>query len=140
MTVAVRPAAAGLRSESAFYKPILEDGARGLESFDVEDFRPLPGTILVVLPPRIEVTKGGVVLPDIIHEARSFARVAAVPDDQDCPVEIGDWVIFRSEADYPIPLSGREDLALLNYSEGAESDLLGFVRANLTMEGEGVTV
>ena len=117
------------RTEITLYSPILEGQALGLEAFKEEDFKPLAGTLLVVLPPKI-TKKGSIDLPDISHEERNFGKVASTPlSDSKCPVKPGDWVIFRAGAPLLLSLQGREDLALLNYSEGVESDLLGWFEA-----------
>jgi hypothetical protein len=112
-------------TEQTLYSPILEAQAAGLEKFKAEDFQPLSGTILVVLPPKI-VKKGSIDLPEVSQIERNFARVSAVPEEALCPVEPGDWVIFRAGSPLPLSFQGREDFALLNYCEGPESDLLGW--------------
>lgn len=115
-----------LHTESALYAPILEATARGLEFFEAEDFKPLSGTILVVLPPKITEV-GSVQLPETAHQERNFGRVVAVPEeDPHCPVGPGCWVVFRMGAPFLLEFKNRGDLALLSYCEGPESDLLGW--------------
>lgn len=128
-----------------FYSSILDEEMSGLERFDPKDFRPCVGTILVVLPPKI-TRIGSIELPDAFHRDQSAGRVAAVPVeisgfegdlldpdvhdrvDPGCPVRTGDWVVFRAGAGSPVKFGGRDDLVLLNYVDGPESDILGFVR------------
>lgn len=113
--------------EKTFYSRILEEEAKGLEAFNEEDFIPAAGSILVVLPPLITEI-GGVKLPDASAQERCFARVAAVPEDVHCPVNPGDWVLFRPGSPMPLSLHGRKDLALLQYTDGPDSEVLGLIR------------
>lgn len=117
-----------VRSESVYYSPIVDSEMKGLAQFTEEQFRPLKGTILVVLAP--EITRvGSIDLPSASQERPNYARVAAIPpDDSDCPVDIGDIVVFREHAAVPIGFGEREDLALMNYCEGMESDIMGVIQ------------
>lgn len=130
------------RPEVTYYSPIVDGEMQGLERFDPESFVPLKGTVLVVLAPMITKSKAGLDLPDTVHERPGYARVAAIPREEDleenlrqislpgCPVSPGDIVIFRTGAPVPINFGDRDDLALLNYAEGPESDIMGIIPAN----------
>lgn len=96
---------------------------------DPKDFLPMPGTILVVLPPEIKKI-GNIHLPSGSAEAPSYARVASCPPYEDCPFNPGDWVIFRKGTPVPIGLHGRTDLALLQYTNESDSDIYGIVRGD----------
>ena len=116
-------------TDRLFYEPIIEDGwATGLEEFSEKEFQPTQGNILVVVPPSITRTKGGLDLPDVSHQKQLIARVAAIPPDEDCPVEPGHWVLYQKEAGMEVPFSGRRDLLLLQYCRGPESEILGFFK------------
>ena len=122
-----------------FYSPVLDAEMSGLEKFSPQDFNPCAGTILVVLPPKV-MKIGSIHLVEARDQ--SAGTVAAVPEDDwdgesgsdRCPVRPGDWVIFRVGAGSPVMFGGRKDLILLNYVDGPESDILGFIRGL----GEGV--
>lgn len=115
--------------EQTLYAPILELKTSGVEKFPVEHFNPCPGNILVVVPPPMKKTKGGIDLPESAQRDQSVGRVAAIPTgDPHCPVEVEDWVIFRSGAFTPVRFGERTDLYLLQYCEGPESDILGYIR------------
>ena len=113
------------RTESTLYSSILEGQAKGLEIFEAEDFKPLSGTVLLVIPPKIE-KKGSIDLPQTSFEDRNFGRIAAVPDDPGCPVKPGDWVVFREGSPLFLNFRERTDLAIMSYCEGPASDLLGW--------------
>lgn len=114
----------------AFYSPILEEGLSGLEDVNPEDLELNKGSILVVIPPPATATKGGIELPDRVQESPSVGRIAAVPSGENVdllPAFPGDWVVFRHGAGEPAPFQERKDLRILNYCEGMESDILGFI-------------
>lgn len=113
--------------EQQLYGPILSLKTSGLEKFDEKTFVPCKGNILVVVPPPMTRTDGGIHLPDTAQRDQSIGRVASIPSDPHCPVEVGDWVIFRSGAFTPVRFGERTDLYLLQYCDGPESDILGFV-------------
>lgn len=127
-----------------FYSPVLDAEMSGLEKFSPKDFHPCVGNILVVLPPKITKV-GSIHLPDAAQRDQSAGVVAAVPEESPlvvikvyCPVKLGDWVIFRVGAGSPVMFGGRKDLILLNYVDGPESDILGFIRG--LGEPEGVDI
>lgn len=112
----------------ALYTRIREAGVvTGLEIVSPEDFLPLPGTILVTLPPIQTVTKGGIELPDSAQKPPLIACVLSVPDDATCPVQPGDWVFYRAGHLQELPLADHENLGYLQYADDATSELLGFV-------------
>jgi co-chaperonin GroES (HSP10) len=137
-----------MRSEE-FYSEIAEETPQGLDKFNLEDFRPCLGTILVVLPPEVKESAGGLALPESQYHRPNYGRVVAVPTrdiecgrDSDlppgekpavasfivdgCPVKPGQWVIFRAHTGDPVEFSGRKDLVLLSYCSDAGSDILGW--------------
>lgn len=117
--------------ERTFFDRIMDspfsDSKEDLGKIKPEDFIPMPGTILVVLPPEIKQI-GNIHLPSGSAEQPSYARVAATPEDSSCPFKSGDWVIFRKGTPVPIGLQGRDDLALLQYTDEADSDIYGIVK------------
>lgn len=111
-----------MRNEDC-YAPILEETSQGLQHLDPEKFKPLKGTILIIRPPEIK-TVGSLHLPGTKHYRPDIARVAAVPDDPACPVDPGDWVVFRKDAPVGVSFGDRTDVQLLFY--GPEfTDLVG---------------
>lgn len=117
--------------ERTFFEKIMEspfiNKDEDLGLVDPKDFIPMPGTLLVVLPPEIKKI-GSIHLPAGTAEAPSYARVASVPPGGECPFTPGDWVIFRKGTPVPIGLQGRSDLALLQYTNEADSDIYGIVK------------
>ena len=122
------------------YAPILDADMSGLEKFEAESFIPCIGTILVVLPPKIAMTKGGVYIPDDSQEDQSVGKVVAVPpvntENLKCPVYPGDWIVFRKGAGTSVLFGERKDLILLQYYDGPESDILGYIRGVDLVPGE----
>lgn len=109
-----------------FYSGIIEAEVDVLKDVQERSFHPCKGNILVVILPKEEKTKGGLHIPAAQQKGPPMARVAAVPDDPECPVRPGDWVLFHLGADRPVRFSGRMDLAFLQYADGPESDLIGW--------------
>lgn len=108
------------------YVPFSEGQVNGLEDFDPEQFIPASGNIIVVTPPPITQTKGGVHLPDTAVERPCIGRVAAVPrGDFECPFDKGDLVIFRAMSGQIMPFRNRTDILLLQYTGGPDSEVLG---------------
>jgi len=116
------------RQETAYYGQITEQACTGLEHFQPEDFICSKGSVLIVLPPKKEKTDGGIFLPTDAMVESSCGRVAAVPPDENCPVEVGDWVVMRLMAGDKMPFQGRDDMRLLHYTDDASSDILGFFK------------
>lgn len=113
--------------EKTFYSEITDGCMAGSEGIEPEDFIPMPGTILVVLIPPKTVTPGGIILPETAQQDQTVARVAAVPDDAKCLVKPGDWVILRRESGVTVAFGQRNDLRLINYTEGPDSEICGKV-------------
>jgi hypothetical protein len=111
--------------EPRYYDSFGSDSVEGVERFDPRDFEPCWGTVLVVVPPRAEQSPGGISIPEAHQRSRGYVRIAAVPDDPDCPVKPGDIAICHASAPMPVPFAGRDDLALLNYSGDAGTEILG---------------
>ena len=116
------------RQETAYYSQLDEEACTGLEQFNPKDFIPSKGCILIVLPPKKERSDGGIFLPTDALVESSCGRVAAVPTDSNCPVEIGDWVVMRVMGGDKVPFEGRSDMRLLHYTDDASSDILGFFK------------
>lgn len=119
-----------MRMESA-YAPILDDRLTfGLKYIEPESVRPCKGTIFVVLPDKQTKTEGGVILPGTMDIPSEIARVASVPVpcDEKCPVVVGDWVIFRAGVYELAPFGGRTDLAVLQYTDEVDTQVLGVIR------------
>lgn len=126
-------------AERTYYARVLDDTITGVENFGVDDFIPCHGTILVVMPPQATKTKGGIDLPESARQDHYFARVACVPIDPidpDCPVEPGDWVFFRIGCQKSLKLSDRTDVAVIQYCQGPESDILGYIPSLIVKEKE----
>ena len=111
--------------ERTFFSPLLDAQTNGLEEFRVEEFRPCIGTVLVVTPPPRTKTKGGLTLPESAIGMPTWGVVASVPLDCDCPVNIGDKVVFREGAGTAVAFNDRKDLLLLQYTDEADSEILG---------------
>lgn len=112
--------------EATYYSAILDQDLSGLEDFQAERFVPSNGTVLVVLPPAKEETAGGVRLPSTAIEKPNVGRVASIPeDDPKCPVQPGDWVVWRQGDGQPVKFDGRTDMELLQYADDARSEILG---------------
>lgn len=112
--------------ERTFFGPILDSQTADLEGFNPDDFRPCRGTVLAVTPPPMTETRKGIILPDSAIGMPTWAVVAAVPNDSDCPVQTGDRVVFREGAGTPVSFQDRKDLLLLQYTEGADSEIMGY--------------
>ena len=119
--------AAAATQERTYYGSIGEGNQSGCEDFHVEGFVPCNGTILVVIPPAKKETKGGIIKTERSLERPSIGRVAAVPpNDPKCPVKVGDWVVTRYMEGHMINFDDRNDLILLHYCDGPDSDIVGF--------------
>lgn len=131
-----------MTQERTYFGPILDAQTADLEGFRPEDFRPCPGTVLVVTPPPITTTKKGIILPDSAIGMPTWGIVAAIPgiprreedgyppDCEDgpeprCPVQVGDRVVFREGAGTPVAFQDRKDLLLLQYTAEADSEIMG---------------
>ena len=118
------------RRQEDLFAPITDGLTVGLHQLSPEDFHPSVGTILVVVPPEEGETKGGVVIPESVRKSQPIARVASVPrNDCECPVDVGDWVLYRAGQPVHIPFMGRKDLAILQYTDDASSEILGHFTA-----------
>lgn len=109
------------------YSPLTDSLMFGLKDLSPESFRPCKGNILVTLLPEVKETEGGLTLPQTLRDRPTLARVAAVPEDESCPVVPGDWVLFRQNAERVVPFGNRKDLALLEYSDDVGSSILGVI-------------
>ena len=117
---------AAVSQQEAYYGSITDTNMAGLSNFAVEDFEPMTGTILIVLPPVSDTTDGGLVKIASQMQDSSIGRVAAVPqNDPKCPVKVGDWVVSRFMEGHVVDFDGRADLRLLHYCDGPESDIVG---------------
>lgn len=114
----------------ALYEPITDSRPGDLANFNVEDFNPCDGSILVIVPPPETETEGGLYLPEVAQTPASVGKVVAVPSDQDCPVSLGDWVFFREGTGTPMTFEKREDILLIQYCEGPASEIIGYVTPN----------
>lgn len=117
-----------LTTERVLYGKTLEASTAGVDSFNPEQFKPLPGNVLVETYPAKSVTDGGIILPEDAQEPPPMARVVAVPDDERCMVQPGDVVFIRKHSPIAMPLGGYPRLALVSYTHGPESDIHGYVR------------
>lgn len=118
--------------ERTYYSPILESELTGLEKFPVNQFVPCAGSVLVVLlPPKTE-SDGGIKFTDKYIKDNDIGRVAAIPPEVDgisyCPVSVGDWVVIRHLEGGEVPFDGRKDLRVVQYTDDARSDIVGFFK------------
>lgn len=90
-------------------------------SDDVQ-FRPLNKRIVVRRFEPKEVTKGGIILPEIAKEESIGGEVIAVGDES--PVKVGEKVAFTKYAGTVIAIEGKQLLLL------KEEDLLGVFLTN----------
>lgn len=114
------------------YAPIVDESGE-LEKIQPEQFEPMIGSIVVVVPKPKETTDGGLHIPEAARIPAVYGRVVAIPCDPECPVNVGDTVVFRFEAGMHLPFKGpdkkaRQDLLLLQYEDGPGSEILGRVR------------
>lgn len=117
--------------EATYYSAILDQDFSDLEGFQAEKFIPSNGTLLVVTPPPKEKTSGGLDLPATAIGKPNVGRVAAIPeDDPKCPFQPGDWVVWRQDDGWPVRFDGRKDMKLLQYEDGARSEILGCFRVD----------
>lgn len=119
--------------ERTFYGKILDSLTSDVTDLEPEDFRPVPGTILCVAPPPKRKI-GSILLPDGAVESSDLLRVAAVPNDPECPVEPGDGVVFQKGCNVHVPFAGREDLILLSYCNDAASEIRGIIPREIMEE------
>ena len=122
-----------MRTEE-FFEQITDAGMGNLEGLRPEGFQCSPGNILVVVPPEKEVSDGGISIPEVAREKSCVGRVASVPEDDDCPVKRGYWVVFRQYAGMPVPFGKRKDLLLLQYERGPASEILGWFEKELELD------
>ena len=129
-------------AERTFYEPFLDDSLNGLEGIDAESFIPSRGTILISIPPAKKMTDGGIHLVADAVIRSCVGRVVSVPgfhampllssgetyQGTDCPVVPGDLVIFQEGSGTPVAFNKRTDLALLQYTDGPDSEILGWVK------------
>lgn len=113
--------------ERVFYGKILDSLTSDVTDLEPEDFRPVSGTILCVLPPPKKKSEGGIHIPDSAVESSDLVRVAAIPEDDECPVEPGDGVVFQKGCNVHVPFGGRDDLILLSYCNDASSEIRGII-------------
>lgn len=110
---------------SSFGKLIEKSQAR-LRGLKFEDFTPATGTIVVRQCDAEAMTEGGIHLPDSAQEKPSLGTVVAINADTDCPYELGDLVVMRSEASgLDISLKRGEVYKILQYHGCIDDEILG---------------
>lgn len=120
---------------SAYFQGLFDRAIGRIKGFRPEHFIPHPDTVLVrVLPPESK-TSGGLHIPDLAQAERRIGVVMAVHPSQkhdpalsqwrEFPYQPGDTVFFRSYAGEKLPFDGHDDLFVLQYRRGADTDILG---------------
>lgn len=112
--------------KNPFYAAVLPAEATDVRQFKPEDFVPLSGTVLIIMPDK-EDRSGTINLPERVQADPSFARVAAIPDDPNCPVKPGDFVIFNPGAPEKLRFGNRDDIYFVRYCDGPESEITGYI-------------
>lgn len=139
-------------TEKTYFDKIMADTVDDLKDIDPERFIPCKGTLLIVVPPKVEKI-GSIYLPDSAGEMeqRCLAKIAAVPlgwymgtggkDPEDELVAIdnkfkpGMWILFRAGSADPVKFFNRTDLMLLSYTNDVDSNVLGIIKGDLEREG-----
>lgn len=129
--------------EQQLFGAFLGTDSAGVSRYQPEQFIPRPGNVLAVRAPKITKTEKGIHLAGDAVEQPNYARICAVPQMQmgegfsgqpvimhKCPFEVGDVVLFQEGAGVPIAFRGenglpREDIILLQYTDGIESEIIG---------------
>jgi co-chaperonin GroES (HSP10) len=115
--------------EATYYAAVTNAEVDGAIGIGIEDVVTCKGTILVSFPPAKAETEGGLHIPLIAQKAQDCGRVLSVPDDDQCPVAVGDFVLVRQMAGDPINLYGRKDLRFVQYTSDCSSEILAFIPA-----------
>lgn len=115
--------------EQQLFGEFLGTDSAGVSRYQPEQFIPRPGNVLAVRAPKITKTEKGIHLAGDAVEQPNYARICAVPE-RICPFEVGDVVLFQEGAGVPIAFRGanglpREDIILLQYTDGIESEIIG---------------
>lgn len=118
-----------------YFKPLTDQSIEGLESFSPEQFVPRPGTLLIVMPPKVE-QHGSIYIPQSAQEERCFARIAVVAEEDLGRFKPGQWVVFRNNSAEPISFGGRKDLYLLHFTDEADSDVFGILAGEPDLKAE----
>lgn len=131
--------------EQQLFGEFLGTDSAGVSRYQPEQFIPRPGNVLAVRAPKITQTDKGIHLPGEAAEQPNYARICAIPEVQEipgdmlegrstryigCPFAVGDVVLFQEGAGVPIAFRGanglpREDIILLQYTDGIESEIIG---------------
>lgn len=111
------------RQEVAYFGSIPK-GVR-LSQFKIETFKPCNGTVLAEFLKPEEKTEGGLEIPERFRQQQDIGQVMAVPNDPECPVKVGDWILIRHMGGDMVTLCDDKDLRLLTYSGDCGSDILG---------------
>lgn len=130
--------------EQQLFGEFLGTDSAGVSRYQPEQFIPRPGNVLAVRAPKITKTEKGIHLAGDAVEQPNYARICAVPEPREvvkaigsspaeyitCPFRIGDVVLFQEGAGVPIAFRGanglpREDIILLQYTDGIESEIIG---------------
>ncbi len=102
----------------------------GYRKLTPDGFVPAAETVLVRRHSRVEMTDGGIHLPDSAQEESVTGEVVAVAEDEDW-LKVGDTVLIDlSAAENPAsrPFANDRDLVVLHCYRGRESDILGKFR------------
>lgn len=116
--------------EQKLFGEFLGTDSAGVSRYRPEQFIPRPGNVLAVRAPKITKTEKGIHLAGDAVEQPNYARICAIPDAVACPFAVGDVVLFQEGAGVAIAFRGdngvpREDVILLQYTDGIESEIVG---------------
>lgn len=114
------------------YGEALGKGIGPIPHFDVSQFAPAVGTIVVQRADPEAVTEAGIIIPDGAQEIPNIGRVVACPSNSvlepkphtHCPYHVGDWVLFRNGG-VELPLAGANNLVVLQFRGAIDDEILG---------------
>ena len=118
-----------------FFDKTVNGSLAGISGRDITPDRIVPrrNTILArVIPPEKTVGKLGLIeLPDVAVHQAAIAVIVATPQQDDCPYENGQVIIYRTGAGEFLGIVGLEDYMLFNFAVNAtdiDPDILAIIK------------
>jgi co-chaperonin GroES (HSP10) len=112
---------------SQFYPNIVNGKIEKPTAESAANFRPHPGTVLVVADPPDRESKGGIIIPEKHLVDKNMGTVVAAPD-LDPLYAVGDRVLFRSQNSEKLTMmfDGKEvEYVVLQYRGDIDDQILG---------------
>lgn len=110
------------------FAKLAESGVQELSDFRPESFIPSPRMIFIRLLPEIEMTKGGITIPDKAREERQIGTILRINklDEGVYPFKVGDFLLIRKGGGDIVPFDNDERAyRCLPWSLDGDSDILG---------------